>query len=196
MSLKGVRIGFGLTGSHCTLDEVMVELKRLVKEGAEVFPIISQSVDEVDNRFGSPEKWKAQLREITGRDAINTIVGAEPVGPGKLFDIMVLAPCTGNSLAKLANAITDTPVLMAAKAHLRNQRPVVIGISTNDGLGLNAKNIGLLLNAKYVYLVPFGQDSPVEKPNSLKGKMDLMADTIIMALQGKQLQPVLVGLAT
>lgn len=196
MSLKGVRIGLGLTGSHCTMDEVMIELKRLVQQGAEVFPIISLSVDEVDTRYGSPEKWKAQLRDITGKDVINTITGAEPVGPGKLFDVMVLAPCTGNTLAKLANAITDTPVLMATKAHLRNQRPVVIGISTNDGLGLNAKNIGLLLNVKNVYLIPFGQDSPGAKPNSLKGKMDLMADTITMALQGKQLQPVLVGLAT
>jgi len=120
-------------------------------------------------------------------------VAAEPVGPEKTLDVLVVAPCTGNTLAKLANGITDTPVLMAAKAHLRNQRPVVLAISTNDGLGLNARNIGILINTKNIYLVPFGQDNPTGKPNSLKAQMNLIVDTILQALEGKQLQPLLLS---
>ena len=123
---------------------------------------------------------------------MTSIVEVEPIGPRKLFDILVIAPCTGNTMAKLANGITDGPVLMAAKAMLRNQRPVVLAISTNDGLGLNAKNLGILLNTKNVYLVPFGQDNPQQKPNSLVARVELLLDTVILALQGKQLQPVLV----
>ncbi|KJS16312.1 MAG: dipicolinate synthase subunit B [Peptococcaceae bacterium BRH_c4b] len=193
MRLKNLKIGFALTGSHCTIDEVLVQVQRVVvDEGADVSSIISQSVDCIDTRFGMADKWKERLQNITGKDIINSITGAEPVGPNKMFDLLVVAPCTGNTLAKLANAITDTPVLMAVKAHLRNQRPVVLAISTNDGLGLNAKNIGLLLNTKNVYMVPFGQDSPSGKPNSLKANMELIPDTILTALQGQQLQPVLI----
>ncbi|MCL6477016.1 MAG: dipicolinate synthase subunit B [Peptococcaceae bacterium] len=192
MRLKGVKIGFALTGSHCTLDEIFPEMESLKKEGAELYPIISYSIDQTVSIYGSPEKWKSELVRITGREPINTIAGAEPVGPAKMFDVMVIAPCTGNTLAKLANAITDTPVLMAAKAHLRNQRPLVLAFSTNDGLGLNAKNIGLLLNTKNVFVVPFGQDNPAGKPNSLKAKTDLITDTILLALEGKQIQPLLI----
>ncbi|MGQ9824412.1 MAG: dipicolinate synthase subunit B [Desulfotomaculales bacterium] len=192
MRLKGIRVGFALTGSHCTIPEVLPQLQKLVEEGAEVYPIVSQAVDETDTKYGSARQTKEMVKAITGRAAINTITGAEPVGPGKMFDVLVVAPCTGNTLAKLANGITDTPVLMAAKAHLRNQRPVVLAVSTNDGLGMNAKNIGLLLNAKNIYMVPFGQDNPQEKPNSLKAKMDLLLDTVVLALQGRQYQPVLV----
>ncbi|MFZ5633921.1 MAG: dipicolinate synthase subunit B [Bacillota bacterium] len=193
MRLKGVKVGFALTGSHCTLDEMFPEMESLKKEGADLYPVISYSVDQTVSRYGSPEKWKSELTRITGREPINSIVGAEPVGPEKMFDVMVIAPCTGNTLAKLASAITDTPVLMAAKAHLRNQRPLVLAFSTNDGLGLNAKNIGLLLNTKNIFVVPFGQDNPAGKPNSLKAKMDLIADTILLALEGKQIQPVLIA---
>ncbi|WP_333870491.1 dipicolinate synthase subunit B [Desulforamulus putei] len=192
MRLKGIRIGFALTGSHCTLDEVMPKIQELLDEGAEVFPIVSFAVDTIDTRFGTVQKWRDLLKQITGKEPINTISGAEPVGPKQLVDVVVIAPCTGNTMAKLANGITDTPVLMAAKAHLRNQRPVVLAISTNDGLGMNAKNLGLLLNTKNVYMVPFGQDSPTGKPNSLKSRMDLIIDTIEHALQGKQIQPILV----
>ncbi|GAB6157572.1 dipicolinate synthase subunit B [Desulfotomaculum varum] len=192
MRLKGIRIGFALTGSHCTLDEVMPKIQELVDQGAEVLPIVSYAVDTIDTRFGTVQKWRDLLKQITGKEPINSISGAEPVGPNKLVDVVVIAPCTGNTMAKLANGITDTPVLMAAKAHLRNQRPVVLAISTNDGLGINAKNLGLLLNTKNVYMVPFGQDSPTGKPNSLKSRMDLIIDTIELALQGKQIQPVLV----
>lgn len=192
MRLKDLKIGFAFTGSHCTIEEVITQVQRIINEGADVFSIISHSVDTTDTRFGTADHWKERLTNITGKDIINSIVGAEPVGPNKMFDLLVVAPCTGNTLAKLANAITDTPVLMAVKAHLRNQRPVVLAISTNDGLGLNAKNIGVLLNTKNVYMVPFGQDSPSGKPNSLKANMELIPDTIITALQGLQLQPVLV----
>lgn len=192
MRLKGVRIGFALTGSHCTLGEVIDEIRRLISEGAEVTPIVSPSVDTTDTRFGTAEYWKRLLEEVTGRKVINTITGAEPIGPQKLLDVLIIAPCTGNTMAKLANAITDTPVLMAAKACLRNQRPVILAISTNDGLGLNAKNLGLLLNTKNVYFVPFGQDNPGQKPNSLVARMDLILETTVAALAGRQLQPLLV----
>lgn len=193
MRLEGIRVGFALTGSHCTLDEIFIELKNIKNEGADIYPIISYSVDETVSRFGSPDKWKKELASLTGKRAINSIVGAEPVGPEKMLDVLVIAPCTGNTLAKLANAITDTPVLMAAKAHLRNQRPVVLAISTNDGLGLNARNIGLLINTKNIYMVPFGQDNPTGKPNSLKAQTSLIIDTILQALEGKQIQPVLLS---
>jgi len=191
LRFKGVSIGLALTGSHCTLAEMMPQFKKLADEGAVIYPVISPAVDQTDTRFGTAESWKKALQEITDIPIINTIVGAEPVGPQKLVDVMVIAPCTGNTLAKLANAISDTPVLMAVKAHLRNGRPVVLAVSTNDGLGLNARNLGTILNAKNVYVVPFGQDNPTGKPNSLKAKTDLLLDSIELALQGKQIQPVL-----
>lgn len=193
MRFQDVRIGFALTGSHCTIEEVLPQIKNLVSAGAKVQPIISYAVDTMDTKFGTSEKWKTALKDITGVEPINTIVGAEPFGPKKLADIIVVAPCSGNTVAKLANGITDSPVLMAIKAHLRNQRPVVLAISTNDGLGINAKNIGLLINVKNIYMVPFGQDNPGGKPNSLKAKMELIMDTVEQALQGKQIQPVLIN---
>lgn len=192
MELEGKKIGFALTGSFCTLDKVMPQIEKLVKEGAEVFPIISESVDKLDTKFGKAEDWKKQLIDITGKKIISSIVEAEPIGPKALFDLIVVAPCTGNTLSKLANAITDTSVTMACKAHLRNSRPVVIAISTNDGLGANAKNLGLILNMKNIYLVPFGQDDPVKKTNSLVAKLELLQPTVLEALNGKQIQPVLV----
>ncbi|MGO0123141.1 dipicolinate synthase subunit B [Desulfothermobacter acidiphilus] len=193
MRLRGIKMGFALTGSFCTLGETLRQVERLLREGAEIIPIVTREVATTDTRFGAAEEWKAKLTALTGRPVIESIVGAEPIGPQRLLDILVVAPCTGNTLAKLANAITDGPVLMAIKAQLRNQRPVVLAVSTNDGLGLNAKNLGTLLNAKNVYFVPFGQDDPVKKPNSLVAKMDLLLDTVLHALQGRQLQPVLVN---
>ncbi|MBU7005567.1 dipicolinate synthase subunit B [Phosphitispora fastidiosa] len=192
MELNGVKIGFAVTGSHCTVREVLNQIPRLIESGAEVYPVMSYSVDSIDTRFGKSSEWKELLKEATGHDIIKTIVDAEPIGPNVLFDIMVVAPCTGNTIAKLVNGITDTPVLMAVKAHLRNQRPVVMGISTNDGLGINAKNIGLLLNMKNIYMVPFGQDNPQVKANSLVANMSLVAEAIKSALKGKQLQPVII----
>lgn len=192
MTLAGVKIGLAVTGSHCTLATVFQEIKKLVEEGAEVYPIVSESVAEMDTRFGVADDWLAQLKEITGREIIQSIPEAEPIGPKSLVDIVLVAPCTGNTLAKLANGITDGTVLMAVKAHLRNRKPVVIAISTNDGLGMNAKNLGLLLNVKNIYFVPFGQDAPETKQQSLVAHMNLIKDTLIYALQGKQIQPVLV----
>ncbi|BFH68052.1 MAG: dipicolinate synthase subunit B [Paenibacillus dendritiformis] len=192
MNYKGITVGYALTGSHCTFEEVMPQIQRFVDAGARVIPIASNTVMTTDTRFGTSEGWQKQLKEITGNDIISTIVEAEPLGPSKLLDVMVIAPCTGNTTSKLANAMTDSPVLMAAKAQMRNQRPLVLAISTNDGLGLNAANIAKLLVAKNIYFVPFGQDNPVQKPNSLVARMDLVPETCLAALEGRQLQPLLV----
>lgn len=187
-----MRIGFAITGSHCTLHEITQVIQQLIDEGAEITPIISYSVESMDTRFGKAEDWKHQFAEITGKHSIHTISEAESIVPKKQFDCIVIAPCTGNTLAKLANGITDTPVLMAAKFQLRNLKPLVIAISTNDGLGFNARNIGTMLIAKNVYFVPFGQDNPKMKPNSLVAHMAKIQDTILAACEGKQIQPVLV----
>ncbi len=192
MSVRGIRIGFAVTGSYCTLENILPHIKSLVDEGAKVIPIMSPAVYNNDTRFGKAEYWKKTIEEICSEKIISTIVEAEPIGPKKMFDIMIIAPCTGNTLAKLANGITDTAVLMAAKAHLRNERPLVIAISTNDGLGMNAKNLGVILNSRNIYLVPFGQDNPKDKANSLVAHFPLIRDTILAALKGKQIQPVLI----
>lgn len=192
MNWQGITVGFALTGSHCTFDEVMPHIQRFVDAGAKVIPIASNTLMTTDTRFGMSEKWQKQLKDITGNDIISSIVQAEPLGPSKLLDVLVIAPCTGNTTSRLANAITDSAVLMAAKAQMRNQRPLVLAISTNDGLGLNAANIAKLLVAKHIYFVPFGQDNPVQKPNSLVARMELVMEACEAALQGKQLQPLLI----
>ncbi|WP_370297666.1 dipicolinate synthase subunit B [Ammoniphilus sp. YIM 78166] len=192
MKLTGKTIGFGVTGSHCTLEEIMPQIKRLVDEGANVIPIITHTVATTDTYFGNAVDWKKQLRDITGNEIVATIVDAEPLGPKRPLDVMVIAPMTGGSTSKLANALTDSPVLMAAKATMRNHRPVVLAISTNDGLGLNMANIAKLMAAKDIYFVPFGQDAPEKKPKSLVARMELIKETCEMALEGKQLQPVIV----
>lgn len=190
--LQGKTIGFGLSGSHCTFEETMPQIKRLVDAGARVVPIVTNTLLTTDTRFGTSESWQKQLVDITGEKLITTIPEAEPLGPSKLLDVMVIAPCTGNTTSRLANAITDSPVLMAAKATMRNLRPVVIAISTNDGLGLNAANIAKLMAAKNVYFVPFGQDAPDKKPTSLVARMELILETCEAALEGRQLQPLLI----
>jgi len=192
MTLKGVKIGFALTGSSCNFKNVFAELEKLAKTGADIYPIISPAVDTFDTRYGTAKEWKDKLVEITGKELIKTIVEAEPVGPKLNLDVLIVAPCTGNTLAKLANAITDTSVTMACKAHLRNQRPLVLAFASNDGLGANAKNIGLLLNMKNIYFVPFGQDDAINKPNSLIAKWDMIQPTIEEALLKKQIQPLLI----
>jgi dipicolinate synthase subunit B len=192
MQLEGLKIGFAVTGSFCTFDRIIKEIEVVVNEGAQVYPIISSSVDSFDTRFGTADSFKDKLVKMTGHNIIRTIVEAEPIGPKNLFDILVIAPCTGNTLGKLANAITDTSVTMAFKAHMRNNKPVVIAVSTNDGLGVNAKNLGVLMIMKNVYLVPFGQDDPIKKCNSIIAKYELIVPTIQEALKGKQIQPVLV----
>lgn len=192
MNWAGKTVGYALTGSHCTLEEVMPQVKRFVDAGANVIPIVSNSIMTTDTRFGTSQQWQEQLKAITGNELISTIVQAEPLGPSKLIDVLLISPCTGNTTSRLANAVTDSPVLMAAKAQMRNGRPIVLAISTNDGLGLNAANIAKLLVAKHIYFVPFGQDNPEQKPNSLVARMDLAMEACEAALQGKQLQPMLI----
>ena len=192
MSLKGKKIGFGLTGSHCTYDAVFPEIEKLVNAGAEVLPVVTFTVKNTETRFGKGEDWVQRIEELTGNKVIDSIVKAEPLGPKIPLDCMVIAPLTGNSMSKFANAMTDSPVLMAAKATLRNQKPVVLGISTNDALGLNGVNLMRLMATKNIYMIPFGQDDPVKKPNSMVARMEMLSETIIEAMNGKQLQPVLV----
>jgi len=190
--MKGKRIGFAMTGSFCTFQEIMTPLRELVAAGAEVQPIMSETAYNQTTRFGDAASWHQALTAITGKNIIHSITEAEPIGPNRLFDLIIVAPCTGNTIAKLANAITDTAVTMLVKAHLRNGRPVLLFISTNDGLGLNAKNIGLLLAAHNVFFVPFGQDDPHGKPTSLVADSKLLVEAARHALVGKQLQPVLI----
>jgi dipicolinate synthase subunit B len=192
MSIEGLKIGFALTSSYCNFSNVFPIIEDLANKGADIYPIISNAVDAYDTRFGTAEEWKNKLKDITGKELIKSIVDAEPVGPKLKLDVLVVAPCTGNTTAKIANAITDTSVTMACKAHLRNQRPLVLAIATNDGLGANAKNIGLLLNTKNIFFVPFSQDDAENKPNSLIAKFDKIEETIEAAIIGKQLQPILI----
>ena len=191
MELKGKKVGIALTGSFCTFDKIFVELEKLMEAGAEVYTIFSDASQRITSRFGKPEDFMKRAEEITGRKPILSIEEAEPIGPQAYLDILVIFPCTGNTIAKLANGITDTPVLMGAKAHLRNNKPLVISVSTNDALGMNMKNIGLLLNAKNIYFVPFGQDNPVKKNNSLIAHTDQLIPTLEMALENRQIQPIL-----
>jgi dipicolinate synthase subunit B len=192
MSLNGKRIGFGLTGSHCTYDAVFPEIEKLVNAGAEVVPIVTATVTNTTTRFGKGEDWVNRIEELTGNKVIDSIVAAEPLGPKTPVDCMVIAPITGASVSKFANALSDSPVLMAAKATLRNQKPVVLGISTNDALGLNGVNIMKLMSTKNIYFIPYGQDDPIRKPNSMVARMTMLLDTVEEALLGKQIQPVIV----
>jgi len=189
--LQGKKIGVAMTGSHCTLEEIFKELINIKKAGADIYPIVSPAVHNTDTRFGTAAQVCRHIEEITGRKPWKSIVEAEPIGPKKILDLLLIAPCTGNTMAKLANGIVDSAVLMAAKAQLRNGRPVVLSIATNDALGLNARNLATLLNTKNIYMVPFMQDNPWEKPNSLISRAELIVPTIVEALQGRQLQPVL-----
>lgn len=191
MLLKGKHIGVAFTGSFCTYKKVFEELEKLADEGAIVQTIFSDAAGTIDSRFGKAEDFIRKAEKITGIKPMMTIPEAEPIGPGSLLDIMVIFPCTGNTIAKLANGITDTPVLMAAKAHLRNNKPLLISISTNDALGMNMKNIGLLLNSKNIYFIPFGQDNPEKKPNSMIAHTELLIPSLEAALEGRQYQPVI-----
>ncbi|QGH34586.1 dipicolinate synthase subunit B [Gracilibacillus salitolerans] len=192
MDLKGKKIGFGLTGSHCTYEAVFPQMEKLVELGAELVPVVSYTFKDTDSKFGKADDHMARVREITGRDPITSIVDAEPLGPVEPLDIMVLAPLTGNSMSRLANAITDGPVLMATKATIRNGNPIVIGVSTNDALGLNGVNLMRLMSTKLIYFVPFGQDDPIKKPNSMVSDMTLIPETVKNALEYKQIQPVVI----
>ena len=186
-------VGLAVTGSFCTFAKIREVTKRLAEQDMRVIPIYSFHVQNMDTRFGSGEEFRRDMEEITGEKGIYTIQDAEPIGPDGYLDALIIAPCTGNTLAKLCAGITDTPVLMAAKAHLRNEKPLIISISTNDALGMNFKNIGMLMNMKHIYFVPFGQDNYSRKKNSMIAHTELISDTLKEALQGRQIQPVIMG---
>ena len=188
---KKLRIGLALCGSYCTYERVFAEAERLA-EKYELVPVMSETAAETDSRFGRASEHIKRLMQLTGRTVVTTIVEAEPLGPAEPLDALLIAPCTGNTLAKLALGVTDSAVTMAAKAHLRNGRPLVIAFSTNDGLSGSAGSIARLLNRKNVYFVPFRQDDPLKKPNSLQSDFSLMDDALCAALKGRQLQPLLV----
>ena len=191
--LEGKRIGLGITASHCTYEDVVPKIKSLTDAGATVVPIITSSVLHAATRFGTGQEWIEKIEKLAGEKVVSSIVEAEPFGPRNPLDCMIIAPMTGNSISKFANAATDSPVLMAAKATLRNGSPVVLGISTNDALGLNGMNIMKLLNAKNVYFIPFGQDDPINKPTSMIADFDKMLETAHYAITyKKQLQPIII----
>ena len=187
------RVGFALTGSFCTLDKALRAMEETAQAYPDILPILSETTGSTDTRFGRGEDFRQAAEEICGRRAVASIREAEPIGPRQLLDVLVIAPCTGNTLAKLAAGVADTAVTMAAKAHLRNGRPVVVAVSTNDGLGGAARNIGELLCRKHYYFVPFRQDDPVGKPTSLVADFHRVADAAQAALEGRQLQPLLLG---
>lgn len=190
-TMTGLTVGLAITGSFCTFSRLLEEVKVLKELGAEIIPIFSLQTQNVDSRFGKAEDFLKEIEELTEHKGIYSISEAEPIGPKAFLDVLVIAPCTGNTLAKLAVGITDTPVLMAAKAHLRNEKPLVLSISTNDALSASLKNIGTLMNTKHVFFVPFGQDDYKAKPNSMIAHVELIPDTIWQALEGRQLQPVI-----
>lgn len=189
--MKDKTIGFALTGSFCTFKKVVKEITVLAETGANIIPIMSQIAYSTDTRFGKAADFINEIETITKHKIIHTIPEAEPIGPKNLLDALIVAPCTGNTIAKLALGITDTPVTMAVKATLRNQNPVVLAVSTNDGLGSSAKNIGQLLNTQNIYFVPYGQDDPIGKTNSLVADMSKIKETLEGALQDVQIQPLI-----
>lgn len=189
--MKKISVGFALCGSFCTFGKVIPEIEKLVSAGYDVVPIMSHTAYTTDTRFGKASEIAKRISDICGRGIIKTIAEAEPIGPKKLLDALIIAPCTGNTAAKLACGITDTSVTMAAKAHLRNARPLIIAISTNDALSANARNIGTLSVMKNIFFVPYRQDDSSGKPNSLVADMGKIEETLKEALSGRQIQPVL-----
>lgn len=189
--MEPIRVGFAFCGSFCTFHQAMTALEQVHARYGDVTPIVSEASAATDSRFGPAHEYMREMERICDKRVIDSIPKAEPIGPKHLLDVLVICPCTGNTLAKLANGITDTTVTMAAKAHLRNGGPVVLCLATNDGLASSAKNIGTLLDKKNVYFVPFGQDDPVEKPTSLVADFSRVNDAIDAALRGEQLQPLL-----
>lgn len=190
--LKGKRVGLGVTASHCTYEELVPMINALKNAGATVIPFVTYSVLTAATRFGTGKEWIEKIEKATGEKVISTIVEAEPFGPTTPVDCMIIAPLTGNSMSKFANAATDSPVLMAAKATLRNQSPVLLGISTNDALGLNGPNLMKLLNMKNVFFIPFGQDDPYKKSNSLISDFKQIVPATAAAIRKEQLQPLLI----
>lgn len=191
MTLENKTIGFAMCGSFCTFQKALDAARNLKSAGADIIPIMSETAYSTDTRFGTALNFRKELEEITGRQILHTVYETEPIGPKKLLDALVILPCTGNTLAKLSNAVADSSVTLAAKAHLRNKRPLVIGVSTNDGLGAAAENIGRLLARKHCFFIPFGQDDYIHKPNSLVADFTKLNITVSDALENKQFQPIL-----
>ena len=191
MNLKDKNIGFCLTGSFYTFKNTILQIRELIKEKANVLPIMSYNAYKTDTKFGMSKDFIEEIEELTGNKIIHTIKDAEPIGPKNMTDIMIIAPCSGNTIGKLSNGITDTPVLTAAKSHLRNERPLVIGISTNDGLSGSAENIGRLLNRNNYFFIPFRQDNPITKPRSVVFEPRYIKKTLEYALNREQIQPIL-----
>ena len=191
MNIEGKRIGFVMTGSFCTLRKTIDELKKIVKLGAKVIPIMSENSYTMDTKFGKAEDFINEVEDITGTKILHTIQEVEPIGPKDMLDILVVAPATGNTMAKLANDIIDNSATMAVKSHLRRERPVVIAISTNNGLSGGGENIGKLFNRKHYYFVPFKQDNPITKPRSIVFDPSYLIKTIEYALDNEQIQPIL-----
>jgi len=189
--MKKISIGFALTGSYCTFEKALNQMEEMVRRGYEVLPVLSFHAAGIDTRFMAAHEVRERVQHITGHSPIDSLVLAEPIGPKKMCDVYVMAPATGNSLAKLVNGIYDTPALLGAKSHLRNEKPLVLAVSTNDGLGAAAQNIGRLLQWRNVYFVPFGQDDPIKKPRSLVADFEQLPRTVAAALAGIQLQPML-----
>ena len=191
MDFRNKTIGFAMCGSFCTFKKAIDALEELSQTGANIIPIMSEISYSTDTRFGAAEEFRDKLIKITGNEIIHTVKQSEPIGPKKLLDMLVILPCTGNTLAKIANGIADTSVTMAVKSHLRNQRPVVIAVSTNDGLGNAAKNIGSLMNIKNLYFLPMGQDDWENKCNSLVADFSMLIPTMEAAFKNRQFQPIL-----
>ena len=191
MKLEGKNVGFVMTGSFCTFSKVVPKIKELVSKGTNVIPIMSFNSYNLDTKFGLAKDFIDEVERITGNKIINTIQGAEPIGPKKMTDVMIIAPCSGNTIGKIANGINDTPATMAVKSHLRNNNPVVVAISTNDALAGSAENIGKILNRKNYFFVPFKQDNPITKPRSIVFDESYMIKALEHALDGVQIQPII-----
>lgn len=191
MNLEGKKVGFVMTGSFCTFKKTIPQILKIKQKGGKIVPIMSSNAYNWDTKFGKAKDFIAEIEDITKEKIIHTIIDAEPIGPKKLTDIMIIAPCSGNTIAKLANGITDTVATMAAKSHLRNNNPLVVAISTNDALSGSAENIGKLLNRKNYYFVPFKQDNPITKPRSIVFDTDYIIKTLEFALDREQIQPIM-----
>lgn len=185
------RAAFAVCGSFCTLDAALAQARELVRMGWQLIPVMSYAAAGQDTRFGTAAHWRARLEQLAGRPVLDTLQGVEPLGPKDLADALVIAPCTGATLARLASGLSDTPVSLAAKSLLRTGKPVVVALSTNDGLGASGENIARLAQRKHYFFVPYGQDDWLRKPQSLKARLELLPDTLDAALEGRQLQPVL-----
>ena len=191
MEIKGKKIGFVFTGSFCTFKKTIPQMKKLKDNGAEILPIMSFNSYNLDTKFGKAKDFRKEIEEICKKEIIHTIQGAEPIGPNHLTDIMIVAPASGNTMSKLASDIIDTPATMAVKSHLRNNLPVVIAPSTNNGLGANMASIAALINRRNYYFVPFKQDNPITKPRSIVFDPEYILKTTELALDGEQIEPIL-----